>query len=313
MAPHVPGVDGAWMVSLKKYFYVEHPPASEDTDEADGAHLTQVAFFDPQGTVSFIRNVTRLSTGFTLATGVVTLWYLLDSWSRCESCNRPFRWWLLIHSILQVLQLPMRFATSFLVHAAQEAGESISDCVTSITASPAWSWSKALAVAHYFWIILGVVWWMHLETSPSCPDIGDFTVVIILSCVVRAVAAMVLFRIHWTVQEDPSEAPKPVGASKNQIADLPMVRLPEIPCGEEAPSCSICLVDFIGGEVVRKLPCGHYFHDSCIDSWLGRNKNCPLCITPIDEVRPSNAVEPTCGACTDGHSRPCRQRSSRQG
>jgi len=43
--------------------------------------------------------------------------------------------------------------------------------------------------------------------------------------------------------------------------------------------CSICLTDYEKGEEVRVLPCAgkHYFHKSCVDSWLLLNGSCPYC------------------------------------
>lgn len=42
--------------------------------------------------------------------------------------------------------------------------------------------------------------------------------------------------------------------------------------------CAICLEGFKDGEFVRKLPdCGHLFHVNCVDNWLVRVLNCPIC------------------------------------
>jgi len=42
--------------------------------------------------------------------------------------------------------------------------------------------------------------------------------------------------------------------------------------------CPICLTGFEQGESVRTLgPCGHCFHRCCIDLWLLRSSECPLC------------------------------------
>lgn len=42
--------------------------------------------------------------------------------------------------------------------------------------------------------------------------------------------------------------------------------------------CAICLSDFVDGDKVRVLPCGHIFHRSEIDDWLVRiRKVCPIC------------------------------------
>ncbi len=42
--------------------------------------------------------------------------------------------------------------------------------------------------------------------------------------------------------------------------------------------CTICLDEFEQHVRVRKLPCGHVFHSTCIARWLvERHANCPLC------------------------------------
>jgi E3 ubiquitin-protein ligase SIS3 len=48
--------------------------------------------------------------------------------------------------------------------------------------------------------------------------------------------------------------------------------------------CSICLANVEPGESVRCLPrCGHTFHRACIDLWLVRRSECPLCKQEITE------------------------------
>ncbi|KAF7274843.1 hypothetical protein GWI33_012490 [Rhynchophorus ferrugineus] len=42
-------------------------------------------------------------------------------------------------------------------------------------------------------------------------------------------------------------------------------------------TCVICLDDFKERETIKKLPCHHSFHISCIDHWLKIKITCPLC------------------------------------
>ncbi|KAF9973291.1 hypothetical protein BGZ73_003462 [Actinomortierella ambigua] len=48
-----------------------------------------------------------------------------------------------------------------------------------------------------------------------------------------------------------------------------------------SPQCPICLEQYSKNAMVRTLPCHHYFHQSCIDSWLLANDRdewaCPVC------------------------------------
>jgi hypothetical protein len=49
-------------------------------------------------------------------------------------------------------------------------------------------------------------------------------------------------------------------------------------------SCMVCLADFADGDEVRKLPCSHVFHAHCIDEWLRRQTDCPICKLNVDRA-----------------------------
>lgn len=64
------------------------------------------------------------------------------------------------------------------------------------------------------------------------------------------------------------------GLAPTEIASLPASVAKE-GCGIE---CSICLCEVNAGDKIRCLDsCGHTFHRSCIDLWLLRRGDCPLC------------------------------------
>ena len=42
-------------------------------------------------------------------------------------------------------------------------------------------------------------------------------------------------------------------------------------------SCSICLENYMKNDIINILKCGHKYHDKCIDEWIEKNNNCPLC------------------------------------
>jgi len=46
-------------------------------------------------------------------------------------------------------------------------------------------------------------------------------------------------------------------------------------------SCCICFDDYKENEMVRTLPCLHFFHKECIDRWLFKSQTCPLCKVDI--------------------------------
>jgi len=71
-------------------------------------------------------------------------------------------------------------------------------------------------------------------------------------------------------------------ASEADIAALPVQRVTgdASHLGEQS-CCTICLEDFKAGDDVKTLPCLHLYHMSCIDSWLRRSNDCPICKTCI--------------------------------
>lgn len=65
-----------------------------------------------------------------------------------------------------------------------------------------------------------------------------------------------------------------VGLSPEAIAELSLDAVP----AESDLACSICLSPLECHEVARCLPsCRHFFHRSCIDLWLLRSADCPIC------------------------------------
>lgn len=57
---------------------------------------------------------------------------------------------------------------------------------------------------------------------------------------------------------------------KEVIAENDMIKFKEL-------ECAICKDDYKVGDVVSKLPCGHYHHIDCIVLWLNKQNTCPVC------------------------------------
>ncbi|XP_028976725.2 E3 ubiquitin-protein ligase RNF43 [Esox lucius] len=47
------------------------------------------------------------------------------------------------------------------------------------------------------------------------------------------------------------------------------------------PTCAICLEEFLDGQELRIISCGHEFHKECVDPWLLQHRTCPLCMRNI--------------------------------
>lgn len=51
----------------------------------------------------------------------------------------------------------------------------------------------------------------------------------------------------------------------------------ERPISSEDAVCCICLAKYTDDDLLRELPCTHFFHTECVDKWLKINASCPLC------------------------------------
>ncbi|CAF1492953.1 unnamed protein product [Adineta ricciae] len=64
-------------------------------------------------------------------------------------------------------------------------------------------------------------------------------------------------------------------------------------------ACTICLDRFFLSSTISASPCGHLFHDKCLDRWIvdERKKTCPQCrtaITPKQILKKLYLMEPLC-------------------
>ena len=67
---------------------------------------------------------------------------------------------------------------------------------------------------------------------------------------------------------------------------LPQKKFSEVARRESSgkETCAICVEEFQAEEVVRVLPCSHFFHPNCIDPWLTEHSSmCPLCKQSVSQ------------------------------
>ena len=63
---------------------------------------------------------------------------------------------------------------------------------------------------------------------------------------------------------------------------------------DQEETCAICLCEYNDGDLLRCLPCGHEYHQECIDKWLLEMSSvCPYCRVgqrPINTNTPINVI-----------------------
>jgi len=211
--------------------------------------------------------------------------FLSMYWAPCGLCNRPLRYWVLVHCILQLLQAPVRLVFFLRLNQIQRRNGDIQECVRQLTHSSAWRTSKVVSIVTYGWFILGVVWLLNSTYCKACPGLYRLSLAVIFTAVARLLMTLIVFYHSFPPRwQGAQPTPKPRGASANVIDSMPLLQFDAADKDSSSveSSCAVCLSDFEGGDMLRRLPCGHAFHRGCIDKWLRRNKVCPLCLQDIE-------------------------------
>ncbi|CAI5942590.1 unnamed protein product [Closterium sp. NIES-65] len=61
--------------------------------------------------------------------------------------------------------------------------------------------------------------------------------------------------------------------------------------------CPICLTDYEVHDVQQRQPCGHHFHQPCLDAWFTSHTTCPVCRVQLT-LQPDNPEKDQQGAGT---------------
>jgi len=209
--------------------------------------------------------------------------FLSMYWAQCGLCNRPLRYWVIVHCALQLLQAPVRLVFFLRLCQIQQRNGNIQGCVRRLTHSAAWRASKVVSIVTYGWFILGVVWLLNSTYCNPCPGLYRLSLAVIFTAVTRLLMTLIVF-YHSFPPRFPGEqnVPKPRGATQAVIEALPLVEYTPDRSGGAENSCAVCISEFEWGDMMRQLPCSHNFHRACIDKWLKRNKVCPLCLQDIE-------------------------------
>lgn len=70
---------------------------------------------------------------------------------------------------------------------------------------------------------------------------------------------------------------EPVYVGAGCINNLPQCIHDGTPLPGDQTKCTVCLEDLKEGECLKSLPCVHFYHKDCIDSWLMVGHTCPVC------------------------------------
>ncbi|KAI8018756.1 RING-H2 finger protein ATL8 [Camellia lanceoleosa] len=114
---------------------------------------------------------------------------------------------------------------------------------------------------------------------------SDFVVILaaLLCALICVVGLIAVARCAWLRRASTvsSNAASNKGLKKKILQSLPKFTYDSSAAAATklgGAECAICLEKYADGDEIRVLPqCGHGFHVTCIDTWLGSHSSCPSC------------------------------------
>lgn len=139
------------------------------------------------------------------------------------------------------------------------------------------------------------------DTCPGCPctaSLGTVTVLLLAAMPCLSIVLLLATIARWRRRSDQLAAAWAAPATPSSLrssssrAEALRRAIEALPTrawqgGEGEGECAVCLGEFVEGQLVKLLPCGHGYHAACIDKWcLGQTTEptCPLCKAVV--IRP---------------------------
>jgi len=236
---------------------------------------------------------------------------VICKWDEFHSCAKPIQWQLIISYGFVVIFRVSHFVGQ---HFAEDDEDFLLNFrhkkpVLQLIVHVTWMATLPIFIA---WTGLGTIWLYHVfSKSPECLPAGTqpwflvfWQVLSYLWIVVHVTFCVIAVDFERRIRNEESDARELESdgdvlqrwgriselssygavsgmvpwAKKRGLSASDIKKLPCMPHHGRPEECSICLNDIYKGDLERSLPgCGHSFHKACIDLWVLRCAECPLC------------------------------------
>ena len=197
--------------------------------------------------------------------------------------------WLCLQLTLQLLQAPARFKLwrrLVRVSHSQEAPEA-SERIRRLVTSHLWIFSQALGTLFHMVAAFGPLFLYMID--PSSPVRRSVMAACCGNLLVFIVRSALTFLVVHSIMEarNGGGGGGPAGRLKRGLSRNSLSKLRRRDSNAEdvveAHQCSICLAAFDEGQGLLLLPCHerHMYHVACIETWLSKNRSCPLCMADV--------------------------------
>jgi hypothetical protein len=239
-----------------------------------------------------------------------TIFGLSTAKERCDKA--PLNIYIVIEAIRLVISTPL-VTYNFVLHYYDQLNQNQREVRQETNSEKA---KNLLDLFATLWFVLGN-WWLFAasdcsQTAPmlyylslSMVILGYvillFPVFMILSIIFCLPLVLIILRLlqrffgisFMEVQQEEGTSHRPQGLTKEMLSRIEKKKYAKgESIADEDAHCVICLGDYVPGEYLKILPCGHHFHATCTDEWLVVNRKCPLCVRDVGEELEKKSSSP---------------------
>lgn len=178
---------------------------------------------------------------------------------RGQRCEVPLKLFLLVYMIITIARLGVFMSKNlpfFHIDRIPEYREN-----TDVTL-----FSNFIEALLLFWYLIGFNWLQECKDCSTNNRLLYYTTAFLVGlgfiAFIAPLLAIVLLLFLVTFVK-----PKLQEIFYKDQSDIP----------DETYHCAICFENYAPGIKLKFLPCGHHFHQECIDEWLDLKDTCPLC------------------------------------
>jgi hypothetical protein len=198
-------------------------------------------------------------------------------------CEGPFfaAWWvvgLFFYLILTFLFRTTWFYSSFLNWTFNPA-----DHLAILYApSHVHKFNASILLMGAVWSVFGIICALAMPAQDDSREI--FRAIFSYSISTFIIYPAELYVLHWVLiplREDLHDLinPDPRQFKRGSLNCCSVVVFDDSVFSEKGLTreCAVCLDDFQQGVSIRRTPCGHHFHEQCLQGWFRQGAYCPLC------------------------------------
>lgn len=256
--------------------YVKNYMTASDQEMQNGDDpIMDIISSAPSDSMYFIERINLISAVISVTTSFPFLTYLIIYWNKCKPGNDFLRWWIMINSILQLLQAPVRLFVYFLLRKFKRENQRTHiHALRRLTSSKGWKLSKRFSLLNYLCFMPGVIIMITTKRNGNNLHLWLIAWTIILSCVFKVLFTIIWFCFFFPFNRNGVFTKKGVPRKFfTKVKSFKYDSTKEL----KNDGCAICLSDFVEKEDLIKLNCEHIFHWTCAKRWLMQKRLCPLC------------------------------------